>query len=259
MSGTAAHALSTPPRTLHNTSNTTATLSDEKSSTCADAKTVMAEQIGHNVVNQTQSTSGSPLVDVASQSTNAHSAANGTETSSILADSTPAHADLSKLTKESIISSQAPASNGQSGLDPALGVAEPSAGDVSLKLGDGSGPNVAAQAEEKSRAPPMDQSNSYRDDASQGDGIADDRSTADMSIDASVHSDTDNSRADAGEKKEGNHHVRTNSVKKPTTFSKVTTTKNFLNKIAPSAPITPKLGEKRKQSRPGFGENTEAY
>ncbi|KXL50044.1 MAG: hypothetical protein FE78DRAFT_250133 [Acidomyces sp. 'richmondensis'] len=47
------------------------------------------------------------------------------------------------------------------------------------------------------------------------------------------------------EKKEGSsHHNRTSSVKKPTTFSKVSVTKNFLAKTASPTPVTSKIGDK---------------
>ncbi|KAK1063348.1 hypothetical protein LTR12_007405 [Friedmanniomyces endolithicus] len=64
----------------------------------------------------------------------------------------------------------------------------------------------------------------------------------------SVTSDTEGSKADADgseQKKDGAHHARTNSVKKPTTFSKVSATKNFLAKSSSPIPAPgAKLGEK---------------
>ncbi|KAK0828446.1 hypothetical protein LTR73_004755 [Friedmanniomyces endolithicus] len=63
-----------------------------------------------------------------------------------------------------------------------------------------------------------------------------------------VTSDTEGSKADAEgseQKKDGAHHARTNSVKKPTTFSKVSATKNFLAKSSSPLPASgAKLGEK---------------
>jgi len=63
-----------------------------------------------------------------------------------------------------------------------------------------------------------------------------------------VTSDTEGSKADADgseQKKDGAHHARTNSVKKPTTFSKVSATKNFLAKSSSPLPASgAKLGEK---------------
>jgi hypothetical protein len=65
------------------------------------------------------------------------------------------------------------------------------------------------------------------------------------SVDVSVNSDTEGSRGDASEqKKEDSHHVRTNSVKKPATFSKVSVTKNFLAKSASGTPTLVKPTDK---------------
>ena len=64
----------------------------------------------------------------------------------------------------------------------------------------------------------------------------------------SVTSDTEGSKVDADgseQKKDGAHHARTNSVKKPTTYSKVSATKNFLAKSSSPIPAPgAKLGEK---------------
>jgi hypothetical protein len=56
--------------------------------------------------------------------------------------------------------------------------------------------------------------------------------------DASGGSDTDTSRTETGELAHGSGlgHVRSNSVKKPTTFKSVSVTKNFLAKSAVAAP-----------------------
>ncbi|KAI7084680.1 hypothetical protein KC356_g6517 [Hortaea werneckii] len=43
---------------------------------------------------------------------------------------------------------------------------------------------------------------------------------------------------------EENHHVRKDSVKKPTTFSKISVTKNFMAKTSSPGPQAPKLGER---------------
>ncbi|KAK5716073.1 hypothetical protein LTR15_009898 [Elasticomyces elasticus] len=67
--------------------------------------------------------------------------------------------------------------------------------------------------------------------------------TAPMAI-----SDAEGSKVDAEateQRKDGNHHVRTNSVKKPATFSKVSATRNFLAKTASPVPVAAaKLGDK---------------
>jgi hypothetical protein len=63
--------------------------------------------------------------------------------------------------------------------------------------------------------------------------------------DASGGSDTDTSRTDAADLSHGAGagHVRSNSVKKPTTFKSVSVTKNFLAKATPAAPNV-RTGEK---------------
>lgn len=202
----------------------------------------MAEQISHNVVNKPESTSGSPLVDVTANNSNTDSAARGTQHQPTT-ESASYNLDPLKSTNESAIYANATVSKAHDGLDAAKNAAEPSAGDaVHLAIHDASNGPGALSADNGQGG----LITGMRDDASQGEGPADDRSTADFSVDVSTNSDTDNSRVDAAEKKDGSHHVRTNSVKKPTTFSKVTATKNFMNKIAPSAPATPKVGEKRE-------------
>ncbi|CAK4034863.1 Hypothetical predicted protein [Lecanosticta acicola] len=202
----------------------------------------MAEQISHNVVNRPESTSGS-LVDAAVNDTNTVSAPSGT-TQALATDSATHPLDPPKSANQSAPNANATASKVHEGLDAAKNAAEPSAGEAAHSTAQNSSNNHAPALADKIGVSPGESPNALKDDASLGEGPADDRSTADVSVDVSVNSDTDNSRADAAEKKDGSHHVRTNSVKKPTTFSKVTATKNFMNKIAPSAPATPKVGEK---------------
>ncbi|KAK4494585.1 hypothetical protein PRZ48_013941 [Zasmidium cellare] len=209
-----------------------ATNSDNQSCVAADPKTVMAEQSGHNVVSNSQSTSGSPLVDVAATTTTTDDALSGTQPPTN-AETTSARPELSKSAAES-----AP-DNSLAGPDATNKAAEPSAGDAAIAAAD----DASANHVDGRPGAGSDLVNGIRDDASQGD-VRDDRSNADVSVDVSINSDTDNSRGDAFEKKDGHHHTRTNSVKKPTTFSKVTATKNFMNKIAPVAPTAPKVGEK---------------
>ena len=174
----------------------------------------MAEQIHHNVVNQPESTSGSPLVDAAVNSIITDSAL-GSYSSSTVSKFETDHVDSSNIAAET--------SN---------------FGDVSAL--------DSRVTEEKVGSGHFDLVNGIHDDGSQGEGLADDRSTADISVDVSVNSDTDTSRADAAEKKEDSYHARTSSVKKPTTFSKVSVTKNFLAKTATVTPLITKIGDKRK-------------
>ncbi|KAK4617678.1 hypothetical protein CLAFUW4_12096 [Fulvia fulva] len=199
----------------------------------------MAEQHSHNVVNNDQSTSGSPLVDAAVNPTTTDSAASGTQTRQPpITNTSEASHPVEKLI-ESITSARDPSEKHMSGSDAATGAAEPSAGDAANASAQHSAPVI----EERDGATHNEQVNGVRDDASQGDGPADEvRSNADVSVDISVNSDTDGSKA--GLAQDGKHHARSNSVKKPTTFSKVTATKSFMNKIAPAAPATAKIGEK---------------
>lgn len=81
--------------------------------------------------------------------------------------------------------------------------------------------------------------NGVHDAASQG-SVIEDGGSQDVSA---VNSDTEMSKAEALEMKDGHLHVRTNSVKKPATFSKISVTKNFLAKSA-TAPVAAKTGEK---------------
>ncbi|KXT12863.1 hypothetical protein AC579_5387 [Pseudocercospora musae] len=191
------------------------------------SNTVMAEQATHNVVN-TESSSGSPLVDEHNAYNQSSPATTGTDnTSTTTTDST--RSDPTASTKSANAHA---ASLGQAGSGAAFDAAEPSAGDAANK--------AALTSSGKSGPAHGDLANGIHDD---GDLHADDRSTADISVEMSANSDTDNSRADAAEK-ERPHHARTNSVKKPTAFSKVTATKSFMSKIAPTAPTAPKVGEK---------------
>ncbi|KAF7189615.1 hypothetical protein HII31_09059 [Pseudocercospora fuligena] len=191
--------------------------------------TVMAEQATHNVVN-TESSSGSPLVDEHNAHNQSTSATTGTANNSTT---------TTDLTRSDLLASIKSANDhatslGQAGSGAALDAAEPSAGDAANK--------AALTSSEKPGPAHGDLANGIHDE---GDSHADDRSTADISVEMSANSDTDNSRADAAEK-ERPHHARTNSVKKPAAFSKVTATKSFMSKIAPTAPTAPKVGEKRK-------------
>lgn len=192
----------------------------------------MAEQIGHNVVDLSKSTSGSPLVDVAEHQTNTTTGLDGSAT-------------LDKNASDTVSTSQ----SGQLGIASSDDAAKPSAGNTALGGGSNQ-PSSTAALTDKGLAAHGLHFNGIRDDVSQGDAAADDRSTADVSVDASANSDTDNSRADALERKDGANHMRTNSVKKPATFSKVSVTKNFLAKTAASpVAATTKLNDKGKSSQ----------
>jgi hypothetical protein len=185
----------------------------------------MAEQIGHNVVINSESTSGSPLVDVAVTKTSDFAASGGA----------PNNVDSNNSN-----------SSTQLGETTTSNAGKPSAGDDAF-AGRLEPPNSQSLAGGDNAV--QGRGNENRDDASQGEGVADDRSIADISIDASANSDTDTSRADAQERKDASGHNRTNSVKKPATFSKVSVTRNFLAKTVstPAGATAAKSGEKGQE------------
>lgn len=175
----------------------------------------MAEQSSHNVVNVPQSTSA-PLVDSASSQTASDTATDGAQQ---ISSSNTSHIDsaidVSKTVNE--LATSANSSTVPAGPDVVKVAAEPSAGEAAHRPT----PNTADA--------PTDVEQKAAEDGSQGD----DRSTADFASD--------------NERKGEAHHARSDSVKKPTTFSKVSITKNFLNKAAPTATAAPsKIGEKRE-------------
>ncbi len=85
-----------------------------------------------------------------------------------------------------------------------------------------------------------------------GHAVIDDRPVLQTSAEGSGGSDTDTSRADITEfsekaLKEGKHHGRSNSVKKPISFKAVSVTKSFLAKAtAGSAPASKGSSDKGK-------------
>ena len=197
----------------------------------------MAEQVSHNVVNGPQSASASALADVTATQTNAASAGTGTSINDTIA----------KDDRFSAVDADATTANGQGAMGAVTSAAEPSAGDAARMPPPSNAPTVTIEhsSEVQDQFGQPYSVNGLHYVASQGEGVADDGSIPDILADHSVHSDTDGSRADAGEQKmEGNHHTRTNSVKKPTTFSKVSVTKQFMAKTATVAPQAAKAGEK---------------
>jgi hypothetical protein len=161
--------------------------------------TVMAEQVSHNVVNDSVSASASAPADVAANQTTTPSAAPGTHTPT--PTQLPDTTDTSATTAANIEATDANSSLGKP--------AEPSAGDA---------------APPKAHDEPSKLPNGFHD-VIESDGSV------------GVSSDAEGQRKDA-------QHVRTNSVKKPTTFSKVSVTKNFMAKTASPVPAAAKIGEK---------------
>lgn len=207
----------------------------------------MAEQVSHNVVNIPESTSdSSPLVDAVANHNTAAAAGNGnnptpTTTADVL-DSTKKHNATATDANAADLAASA-------GILAGKAAADPSAGDVAAK-----------PAEVASTAPPVETSeeksngklgpqlaNGVQAGASAVELGVEESAAQDTSADPSVTSDTETNRAEALEQsKDGNRHVRTTSVKKPTTFSKVSVSKNFLAKTATAAPTASKIGDKGK-------------
>ncbi|KAK6426669.1 hypothetical protein LTR95_016098, partial [Oleoguttula sp. CCFEE 5521] len=200
----------------------------------------MAEQNSHNVVTNTESTSGSsPLVDVAAQHTTTEATANGTEDIQ-----TPITTDETASTKSQ--NSDAAAANGSLGVkdkgeDVVQPAAEPSAGYAAEQPADAAITEKPAQDEQE--AVP----GSSIDQLPNGvhGELVEDSALHDTSADPSVHSDTEANRADgADQSKDDKRHVRKESVKKATTFSRVSVSKSFLAKSLTPVPAVAKAGEK---------------
>ena len=198
--------------------------SADKSDTAQTVRqSVMAEQVSHNVVNVSESASGSsPLVDVVANHTSTAASEGGNNT-----DATSAYKPQDSYANNS---------NTPDGREVEGGHAatEPSAGDAVAKPD-----NVPAISPPSDADQGPHMTNGVHDAASQG-SVIEDGGSQDVSA---VNSDTEMSKAEALEMKDGHLHVRTNSVKKPATFSKISVTKNFLAKSA-TAPVAAKAGEK---------------
>jgi hypothetical protein len=189
----------------------------------------MAEQVSHNVVNVPESASGSsPLVDVVANHNSTAASEGGNNSAPFTTEATSAN-------KQQDHSSTKINTSGGREVDVGHAATEPSAGDA-----------VAKPDNVPSITPPSDAdqgpllTNGVHDAASQG-SVIEDGGSQDVSA---VNSDTEMSKGDALEMKDGHLHVRTNSVKKPATFSKISVTKNFLAKSASTTPVAAKSGEK---------------
>jgi hypothetical protein len=196
----------------------------------------MAEQVSHNVVNVPESASGmSPLVDVVANHTSTSAAESGNN------HTTPNPNQAPDVSKPQIDPSTEVKPSEDKKFDAGGAAAEPSAGDAAAKPDNVPAIATPSDGSEKGKS---DQEaitlNGVHDAASLGSAIEDGGSQ-----DASaVNSDSEISK---GETKDGHLHVRANSVKKPTTFSKVSVSKNFLAKSASAAPTTAKTGERGKE------------
>ncbi len=209
------------------------------------SETVMAEQISHNVVNTSESTGASALVDVAANQTITASADLGNyddfQAAAFDPETQTDMLDASQTANEQALQANAVTSS--------LGTELPTS-TFTDKTND-------ATTIEDSNVLPTDMSsepvttdyphlvNGTYDALTPGEGPVDDGSLREGSVDVSLNSDTEESRGDASEvKKDEIHHIRTNSVKKPLTFSKVSVAKNFLAKSATATPLASKPGDK---------------
>lgn len=204
----------------------------------------MAEQVSHNVVNNPESTSdSSPLVDVAANHTTTTAAGTGNPTSTTDA------LDSSKTQNTSAVDANGATLTEGKAIDAGKAAAEPSAGDVVAQPADGAStaPPVETNEEKNNGKLGPQLANGVAGRASPGELAVEDSAAQDTSADPSVTSDTDIGRAETlTQDKDGKRHVRTTSVKKPTTFSKVSVSKNFLAKTATTAPAASKIGDKGK-------------
>lgn len=191
-------------------------------------QSVMAEQVSHHVVNVPESASGSsPLVDVTAK----HNSTAASEGGNNPAPFTPEATSANKSQEPSSINSNAP--DGRE-VDVGHAATEPSAGDAVAKPD-----NVPAISPPSDAELGPSMTNGVHDAASQG-SVIEDGGSQDVSA---VNSDTEVSKGEALEMKDGHLHVRTNSVKKPATFSKISVTKNFWrNRLL--RPLRPRLERK---------------
>ena len=200
--------------------------------------TVMAEQVSHNVVDNSESMGESP-VDVAANQTNTTSAEYGTTTTEYFDNTISSTLEASQAANEHAVQTISLSASMQPEAQ-VLSEAEPSAGDAEGLFNEAD-IVLDSTALEDSNAEYAQLVNGIHDVATPGE----DEGMREGSVDVSLNSDTEGSRGDASEmKKDDKHHVRSNSVKKPTTFSKVSVTKNFLAKSATATPPLVKAGEK---------------
>ena len=204
----------------------------------------MAEQIGHNVVDNIESTSGSPLVDVAANQANPESAGYGTNDQDFLETRT-SDPQPSQPVNDDATDFNAQTSSAIAGIQATDAGAEPSAGEAPGEAFETPASTPELTTADKSTIDAAQLVNGIHDPTATGDGSADDANVPEGSVDVSLNSDAEGSRGDASEiQRDEKHHTRTNSVKKPTTFSKVSVTKNFLAKSATPTPTVVKIGDK---------------
>lgn len=202
----------------------------------------MAEQIRHNVVDTPESTGGSPLVDVHATQATSINAGNGQPTATEHIEKPESTPTVNDESSQDYASSQPPnaqvdqpAIQSSNSDAVAQSTVQPSPTDADDQFTVAPLQNV----QEKNTKSSAQLVNGLHETVGQAEGQAEDGNMMDNSADPSIGSDTDNSRADTAEqaKEGGKRHVRSESVKKPTTFSKVSVAKNFLAKAATGTPV----------------------
>ncbi|KAI9667981.1 MAG: hypothetical protein M1821_000801 [Bathelium mastoideum] len=197
-------------------------------------KTVMAQQISHDVVDQSQSMGDSSLVDVNANQTISNIAGNGKTTSDAQYPNSnePLRSQTNAAPADSLRASSAePLTNGTISHEaPNSDLTEA----------------IASNPVDMSK--PAEPDSSTLGDTGEPLGI-DETAVQAQAVDASGGSDTDTSKAESIEQRDQSTsgHVRSNSVKKPISFKTVSVTKNFLAKSAVVGHAAKAAGDKTSQ------------
>lgn len=202
----------------------------------------MAEQVAHNVVDQSESTGAQAPVDVAANQPTTVAADHGNLDQPHSPNTIASFSEESQAANEHAAHANAsiPSMQTDPPSDPAP-VQQYHEGHVEGKT-EAPAHTFGVEQHASTQAPGV---NGTYDVAVPAEAVFEDASFAEGSADVSVASDTEGSRGDASElKKDDKNHTRTNSVKKPLTFSKVSVTKNFLAKSATATPPLVKPGER---------------
>ena len=201
--------------------------------------TVMAEQISQNVVDNTESTSGQPPVDVSATQTTTASADAGTLEQPLPETKTDT-LQTSQLANDYAADTNALTSSVITGPNTTDPIADPSAGDATSEVAQAHAAALETDPSDKTAIDAQIVDGTDTTTSAGGAGVEEANS-----VDVHANSDTEASRGEVSEpNNDDKYHMRTNSVKKPTTFSKVAVTKNFLAKSATAAPVVAKPGEK---------------
>lgn len=186
-----------------------------------DSDSVMADQTAHHVVNSDRSAGESSSVDTHAKQIHSTAAASGNLSSQTPLDPTATAPDAPSITQT------------ESATANALS-ADPNAFAHSKTSSDRPAGDSTSTTDQRPNGIPYLSVNGGHDGGISGeDGVG---------------SDTDTSRAGSvDQSKEENRHLRSNSVKKPTSFKAVSVTKTFLAKTAGTTatpPVVPKVGNK---------------